>query len=62
MVVLTIIENDAGNDAAALRAARQSAGAELPESWQALTMEVAKLKALKRPSAAVRMLLSGIQK
>ena len=62
MVVLTIIENDSGNDAAALRAARQSAGAELPESWQALTMEIAKLKTQKRPSAAVRMLLSGIQK
>ncbi len=62
MVVLTIIENDSGNDSAALRAARQSAGAELPENWQALTMDVAKLKASTHPSAAVRVLLSGIQK
>ena len=62
MVVLTIIENDSGDETAALRAARQCAGAKLPDDWQALTMEVAKLKALKRPSAAIRMLLSNFQK
>ena len=59
MVVLTIIENDSGNENAALRAARQSAGAKLPEDWQALTMEIVKLKSLRRPSAAIRMLLSN---
>lgn len=62
MVVLTIIENDSGNETASLRAARQCAGAKLPDDWQALTMELARLRTLSRPTAAIRMLLSEFQK
>ena len=62
MAVLTIIELDSKNDAAALLAARQSAGAKLPEDWQAMNMEIAKLKSLKIAPAAVSILLSGFQK
>ena len=62
MTVLSIIELDSKNEAAALRAARQAAGAKLPEDWQAMNMEIAKLKALKHPSAAVTILLSGFAK
>ncbi|MBQ9087880.1 MAG: tetratricopeptide repeat protein [Lentisphaeria bacterium] len=60
MMVLAIIENDAGNHTAALRAARQCNGIKLPADWQAITMEIGKLRNEKRPSAAMRMLLSGI--
>ncbi|MBR7107638.1 MAG: tetratricopeptide repeat protein [Lentisphaeria bacterium] len=60
MMVLAIIENESGNHAAALRAARQCSGVKLPADWQAMTMEIGKLRNEKRPSAAMRMLLSGI--
>ena len=62
MVVLTLLESDSGNDTAALRAARQCSGAVLPDDWQALTMELARLKALRHPSAAIRLVLSEFQK
>ena len=62
MVILTLLESDSGNDTAALRAARQCSGAVLPDDWQALTMELARLKALRHPSAAIRLLLSEFQK
>jgi hypothetical protein len=62
MAVLTVIELDSKNETAALHAARQSAGAKLPEDWQAMNMEIAKLKSLKIAPAAVSILLSGFQK
>ncbi len=62
MAVLTIIELDSGNETGALHAARQSAGAKVPEDWQAMNMEIAKLKSLKIAPAAVSILLSGFQK
>jgi len=62
MAVLTIIELDSGNETGALHAARQSAGAKVPEEWQAMNMEIAKLKSLKIAPAAVSILLSGFQK
>ena len=62
MVVLTLLESDSGNDTAALRAARQCSGAVVPDDWQALTMELARLKSLRHPSAAIRLLLSEFQK
>ena len=62
MAVLTIIELDNKNESAALRAARQAAGAKLPEDWQAMNMEIAKWKAMKVVPAAVSILLSGFQK
>ena len=62
IVGATTIQLDSKNEAAALRAARQAAGAKLPEDWQAMNMEIAKLKALKHPSAAVTILLSGFAK
>ena len=62
MAVLTIIELDNKNESAALHAARQAAGAKLPEDWQAMNMEIAKWKAMKVAPAAVSILLSGLQK
>ncbi|MBO5822584.1 MAG: tetratricopeptide repeat protein [Lentisphaeria bacterium] len=62
MAVLTIIELDSKNESAALHAARQASGAKLPEDWQAMTMEIAKWKAMKVAPAAISILLSGLQK
>ena len=62
MAVLTIIELDSKNESAALHAARQAAGAKLPEDWQAMNMEIAKWKAMQVAPAAVSILLSGLQK
>ena len=62
MMVLAIIETDAGNDTAAIRAARQCSGVKIPDDWQAMTMEISRLRKLPRPTAAVRLLLSSGQK
>ena len=60
MVVRALIALSEKDEAAAMRAARQSAGAKIAPEWAAMTAELARLQKEKSPSAAVKVLLQGI--
>ncbi|MBR2345225.1 MAG: tetratricopeptide repeat protein [Lentisphaeria bacterium] len=60
MLVAALIALDEKDETAAMRAARQCAGVKIPPQWAAMTAELARLRSQMFPSAAVKVLLQGI--
>ena len=61
MVVKFLIAYSENDHDSAMRAAQQSIGAKIPAAWVGVNLELEKLKRLKNPSPAVKVLFKSLQ-